>query len=101
MYQSLDAGFQFHESPVISHAGNFSREPSGGRKALLDCFPRIGQKLFVSERDTLAFAIKFENLHLHCVAYFKKLGRILEASPGHISDMQKSIDAAEIDEGAI
>src|SRR2546423_6563526 len=101
MHQSLDAMLQFYESSVISHTRNLPRDPSGGRKALLDCFPRIGQKLFVSERDTLAFAIKFENLHLHCVAYFKKLGRILEASPGHISDMQKSVDAAEIDEGAI
>src|SRR5207253_10084515 len=101
MYQSLDAGFQFHESPVISHAGNFSREPSGGRKALLDCFPRIGQKLFVSERDTLAFAIEFENLYLHCVAYLQKLGRILNSSPRHVSYMQQSVDPAEIDEGAI
>ena len=97
MHQSLDAGFQFHESPVISHAGNFSREPSGGRKALLDCFPRIGQKLFVSERDTLAFAIEFENLYLHCVAYLEKLGRILNSSPRHVSYMQQSVDPAEIE----
>src|SRR5256884_3420249 len=101
MHQSLDARFQFYESSVISHARNLPRDPSGGRKALLDCFPRIGQKLFVTERDTLAFAIEFENLDLHSVAYLKKLGRILEASPRHTSDMQKSVDAAEIDERAI
>src|SRR5260370_9855098 len=101
MYQSLDAGFQFYECSVISHARNFSREPGGGRKALLDCFPWIWQKLFVSERDPLAFAIEFEDLHLHCVPNLEKLGRILEASPGHISDMQQTVDGAEIDERAI
>src|SRR5437660_1259740 len=101
MHQSLDGGFQFYESSVISHARNLPRNPSGGRKALFDCFPRIGQKLFVTERDPLAFPIEFEDLDLHRVAYPKKLGGILEASPGHISDMQKSVDAAEIDERAI
>src|SRR5947207_13068935 len=101
MYQSLDSGFQFYESSVICHARNFPRDPSGGRKALLDCFPRIGQKLFVSERDPLAFAIEFEDLHLHCIPNLEKLGRILEASPGHIRDMQQTVDAAEIDERAI
>src|SRR5437899_752972 len=81
MHQSLDPRFQFYESSIISYARNLPRDTSGGRKALLDCFPRIGQELFVSERDTLAFAIEFENLYLHCVAYLKKLGRILNSSP--------------------
>src|SRR5213080_1328344 len=82
MHQSLDPRFQFYESSIISYARNLPRDPSGGRKALLDCFPRIGQELFVSERDPLAFAIEFEDLDLHSVAYLKKLGRILQASPG-------------------
>src|SRR6267378_3645332 len=101
MHQSLDPGFQFYESSVIRHARNLPRDPGGGREALLDCFPRIGQKLFVTERDPLAIAIELEDLDLHRVAYLKKLGRILEASPGHIGDMQQSVNAAEIDERAI
>src|SRR5437899_2723807 len=57
--------------------------------------------LIVSEQEHIAFAIEFVNLDLQSVAYLKKLGRILQASPGHISDMQKSVDTAEIDERAI
>src|SRR2546426_250455 len=71
MHQSLDPRFQFYESSIISYARNLPRDPSGGRKALLDCFPRIGQELFVSERDPLAFAIEFEDLDLYRVAYLK------------------------------
>src|SRR5947208_12928686 len=99
MHQTLDPRFQFYESSVISHARNLPRDPSGGRKALLDCFPRIGQKLFVSERDTLAFALEFENLYLHCFCYLEKLRRILNSFPRHFSYLQQSVDSAKIHEG--
>src|SRR5438477_12334377 len=101
MHQSLDTGFQFYESSVISHARNLPVDTSGGRKALLDCFLRIGQKPFVSERDTLAFAIGFENLYLHCVASLKKLGRILNSYARHVRYMANSIDRSGIDKNAI
>src|SRR6266508_649339 len=101
MYQPFDSWFQFYESSIIGHAGDFARNTSGGRKTLLDRLPRIGQKLFVPERYALAVAIKLKHFHLHRVAYFEKLGWILQASPGHVGDMQQAIDTSEIDKRAI
>ena len=40
-------------------------------------------------------------LTLHRLADGQHLGRMVDAAPGDVGDMQQAVDAAEIDEGAV
>ena len=56
---------------------------------------------FKPKRHALPFAVELQNAHIDFFADFDHFGRMLDALPGHVGDVQQAVDAAEIDERAV
>ena len=66
-----------------------------------DALPRIGLELLHAQRDALGLRIEPDDLHLDLLADLQRLGRVVDAAPRDVGDVQQPIDAAEIDERAV
>ena len=56
---------------------------------------------FKSERDALTFAVELQNAHVDLFADLDDFGRMLDALPRHVGDVQQPVDAAQVDECAV
>ena len=101
MDQALDAGLQLDEGAVVGDVGDAALEARGGRVFELDALPRIGLELLHAERDALGLGVEADDLHLDRLADLQRFGRMVDAPPGDVGDMQQAVDAAQIDEGAV
>ena len=101
MHQTFDTRFQFNKRAVVGNARDLAIQSGSGRKPFLDRFPGVRQKLFVTQRHALARSIKSQHLDLDRITNPEEFGRILEPSPRHVSHVQQSINAAQIDERAV
>ena len=101
MHQAFDPLLDFHEAAVIGDVGDLAEQTRIGRIAARDVLPRVRAQLLQTQGDTLTFAIEFQNTHIDLFAHLDHFGRMLDALPGHVGNVQKSIDAAQIDECAV
>ena len=62
--------------------------------------PRIGLRLLQPERDPLAVAVDVEHLDTDLLADVEQLGRMVDVAPGELGDVDQTVDAVEVDEGA-
>ena len=63
--------------------------------------PRIGLELLHAERDAMGFLVDADDLHLDRLADGEDFGRMVDAAPCHVGDMQQAVDAAEINERTV
>ena len=68
------------------------------RILLGDVLPRVALELLEAERDALALPVDVEHLDLELRADLHDLGRMRDAAPRHVGDVQQAVDAAEVDE---
>ncbi len=101
MDQAFDARLQLDEGAVIGDVGDAALEARIGRVFELDAFPRIGFELLHAERDALRLGVEADDLHLHALADMQRFGRVIDAAPRDVGDVQQTVDAAEIDERAV
>ena len=66
-----------------------------------DTFPGIGLELLHAEADALGLGVEADDLHLDRLADGQRLGRVVDALPGDVGDVEQAVDAAEIDERAV
>ena len=99
--QAFDARLQLHEGAVVGDVRHGALDARADRILGLDRLPRIGLQLLHAERDALRLRVDADDLHLHRVADVEDLGRVVDAAPGHVGDVQQAVDAAQIDEGAV
>ena len=71
------------------------------RELGLDALPRIVEQLLHAERDAVGLVIDLDDLDLHLLADIEHLGRVIDAAPGDVGDVQQAVDAAEVDERAV
>ena len=50
---------------------------------------------------TVTLAVEFENLDVHLLPDFNDLAGVLDSLPRHISDVQQSVNTAQVDKGAV
>ena len=67
----------------------------------LDALPRVVEQLLHAERDAVGLVVDLDDLDLHLLADIEHLGRVIDAPPGDVGDMQQAVDAAEVDERAV
>ena len=72
-----------------------------GRITASQIGPWIGAELLQAERDAVALAIELEHLDLELLTDADDLGRMLDALPRHVRDVQQAVDAAQVDERAV
>jgi hypothetical protein len=53
--------------------------------------------LLKSEGNALLFAVEFKDFDLNFFADSDDIGRMVDSTPGHVRDMKKTVNAAEID----
>ena len=101
MHQPLDARFDFHERAVIGDVGDLAESAGVGRVTARDVFPRIFAQLLETQRNTVALAVVLQHADLQFVADIDHFGRMTDAFPGHVGDVQQAVNAAQIDECAV
>jgi hypothetical protein len=99
--QALDAGLKLDERAVVGDVGDAALEARADRIFGLDPLPRIVEQLLHAERDAVGLVVDLDDLDLDLLADIENLGRMIDAAPGDVGDVEKAVDAAEIDERAV
>ena len=99
--QAFDAGLELHEGAVVGDVGDAALELRVDRILGLDALPGIVLQLLHAERDAVGLVVDLDDLDLHLLADVEHLGRMIDAPPGDVGDVQEAVDAAEVHERAV
>jgi hypothetical protein len=99
--QALDARLQLDERAVVGDVGDAAMNLRLDRVLGLDALPRIVLQLLHAERDAVRLVVDLDDLDLDHLADGQHLGRVVDAAPGDVGDMQQAVDAAEIHERTV
>src|SRR6266487_3012890 len=99
--QALDAGLELDEGAVVGDVGDPALVAGADREFRLDALPGVLQQLLHAERDTVGLVVDLDDLHLDLLPDVEHLGRVVDAPPGDVGDVEEPVDAAEVDEGAV
>ncbi len=101
MYQTFDAFFQLGKAAVVGEVGDASLNTGAFRVTSLDGNPWVFAQLLQAQRYTVALAVELQNLDIDLVANVDDLRRMLDTLPGHVGDVQQTIDAAQVNERTV
>ena len=101
MDQAFHPGLQLHEGAVLHQADDLALDAGPHRIAPGDFDPGIGQGLLDAQGDLPLGAVELEHLGRDRLARLEQVGRLADAPPGEVGDMQQSVDAAQVHEGAV
>src|SRR4029077_1352978 len=96
--EALDARLELDERAVVGDVRDAALEAGADRELGLDALPRIGLKLLHAERDAVGLVVDLDDLDLDLLADVEHLGRVIDAPPRDVGDVQQAVDAAEVDE---
>src|SRR5215813_13715758 len=99
--EAFDAGLELHERTVVGDVGDAALEAGADGIFGLDALPRIVLQLLHAERDAVGLVVDLDDLDLHLLADIEHLGGVIDAPPRDVGDVQKTVDAAEINECAV
>ena len=100
MNKAFDAALDFDERTVRKELGDLTLDLLADRVFALDVFPWVFGHLLEAERNPLFLAIHVENDDIDGLADVEQLGRMVDAAPRHVGNVEQAIHAGEIDEGA-
>jgi hypothetical protein len=63
-----------------------------------DRVPGVGHLLLQAEADAFLFLVDVEDNYVDVLANLEDFGRMTDAAPAHIGDMEQTVDAVEVDE---
>lgn len=101
MNQTFNAVFEFDERAVIGNVGNFAFVNVADFESFFNVLPRIALELFHAEADALVVFVEFDNLNLNRLSDRQNFGRVVDALPGNVGNVQQTVNAAEINERAV
>src|SRR6266581_6309725 len=99
--QALDAGLELDEGAVVGDVGDPALVAGAHREFRLDALPRVVEQLLHAQRDAVGLVVDLDDLHLDLLPDVEHLGRVIDAPPGDVGDVEQPVDAAEIDEGSV
>src|SRR6478735_7370796 len=99
--QAFHARFEFHERAVVGQAHDLAAHALAERVRLFDVVPRIFLGLLHAQADALGLGVVLEHLDGDLVADLEHFARVIDATPGHVRDVEQAIDTAEVDERAV
>src|SRR5262244_804357 len=99
--EALDAGLELDERAVVGDVGDAPLEPGADRIFRLDSLPGVILQLLHAERNAVGLVIDLDDLDLHLLPDVEHLGRMIDAAPGDVGDVEESVDAAEVYECAV
>jgi hypothetical protein len=99
--QAFDAIFDFDEAAVVGDVGDLAEQARGRRVAAVDVVPGIIAQLLQTQRDAHALAIEAQDADFQLITDFDHFGRMTDALPGHVGDVQQAVDAAQVQERTV
>src|SRR5690606_2720230 len=99
--QAFHALLDLDEGTVVGEVGDLAEDARADRVTAGNALPGIIAQLLEAERNAVALAIELQHLHFDLVADIDDLGRMLDALPGHVGDVQQAVDAAEVHERTV
>src|SRR5690625_4977921 len=99
--QPLDPRLELDESTVIGDVRHAAREDGADRVLDADRLPRIRLELLDAEADALGLLVDADDLHVQRLADRDDLGRMIDAAPCHVGDMEQAVDTAKIHESTV
>src|SRR6266568_905593 len=101
VHQAFDALLDLDEGAVVGEIGHLAEEARSRGIAAREAHPGILSQLLQAEGDAILLGVEFQHLRRDLVAHVEHFGRVLDAPPGEVGDMQQAVDAAQIDERAV
>jgi hypothetical protein len=101
VHQALDARLDLDEGAVVGEVGDLAEQARALRIAARNADPGVLAQLLQAERHAILLGVELEDLGGDLVADVDHFGRMLDAAPGEIGDVQQAVDAAEIHERAV
>src|SRR5210317_1262464 len=101
MDQAFDTFLDFDKTTVVGDVRDLAEQTRAFRITAGNIDPGISTHLLQAERDTIALAIELQDFHIKLIANIDHFGGMLDALPGHIGDMQQTVDATEINKGTV
>src|SRR5262249_20177095 len=98
--QTFDAGFELHKSAIRYQVDNLAFDLGTDGILLFDAVPGVGQLLFEPQADALLFSVDIQDDNIDVLADLEQLGRVSNAAPAHIGNVQQTIDTIQINERA-
>ena len=98
--QAFDAGLEFHERAVGHEVDDLALDLGADGILRFDVVPRIGQLLLEAEADALLLVVDVEDDDVEVLADLEHFGRMADAAPAHVGDVEQAVDAVEVDERA-
>src|SRR4030095_1495746 len=86
----------FYKETIISNAGNTTFDFIANSNTIANLIPRIGLQLLKTKRDFFIVFIKTQNFHCNAITNTYHFTWMSNATPCHISNMKKSINATNI-----
>src|SRR5690606_38745901 len=99
--QAFHALFQLGEAAVVGEVGDLGVDTGTFRIATGDGNPWIFAQLLQTQGDAVALAVELQHLDVDFVANVDDFGRMLDALPGHVGNVQQTIYAAQVNERTV
>src|SRR5690606_34273399 len=90
VYQAFHALFQLGEAAVVGEVGNLGHYAGVFRVTSLDGNPWIFAQLLQTQGNAVALAVELQHLDVDLVADIDDFGRMLDALPSHVGDVQQA-----------
>src|SRR6056297_97836 len=101
VHQALDTGLQLNKGTVIGDVGHAAGMNRFQRVLGSHQIPRIVLQLLHAEADAVGFLVDLDDLHLDGLTDRQDFRRVVDATPGHVGDVQQAVNTAQIDKGAV
>ncbi len=101
MEQSFNARSDFNKRTIVGDDYDFSFDSSTFDEILCHGIPWMWRQLLRSKRNSLLVVVKVEDYDIELLIQFNQLLWVVDTAPRHVGDVNKSIDASEIDEYAV
>ena len=99
--QAFNAGLEFDEEAEIGQPSDGAANALAGFVFVGDRVPGMRLQLLQAERNALLFGINLQDLGFDLLPGRENVGRLVDAAPGNVGDMQQAVDAADVNEGAV
>ncbi len=100
VHETLDAGSDFDERAVRGEIDDLAAHTRADRELVENRVPRILRRLLQTEAHALAVAVDIEHHDVELLPDLQKFARMLDAAPAHVRDVEKSVEAIQVDERA-
>ena len=96
VYQTFDTFLNFNKATVVSNVRDFTHNACAFWVPTSDVDPRVFAELLETQRNAIALPVELQNLYFQFIANVHHLGRMLDALPRHVGDVQEAVDATQV-----